>query len=72
MSHEEEFSKKVMNAVYTFIGIPASLLLAAMIVAVGGGLALVAIIACLVLLGAGAAAIKHRETVKKAWRLRDE
>ena len=85
MEHEKEFSKKsdevvdrrstskkVMNAVYTFIGIPSSLLLAAGIVAVGGVMTLIAVIACLVLLGAGAAGIKHRETIKEAWRLRGE
>lgn len=71
-SHEETFSKKVMGAVYTFIGVPASLLLAAGIVAVGGAMSLIAVIACIVLLGAGAAAIKHRETIAKAWRLRNE
>ena len=72
MNHDQEFSKKVMNAVYTFIGVPASLLLAAMIVAVGGGMTLIAVIACLVLLGAGAAGIKHRDTIKEAWRIRRE
>ena len=72
MNHEEIFSKKVMGAVYTFIGVPASLLLAAGIVAVSGVMTLVTIIACLVLLGAGAAGIKHRETIAKAWRLKNE
>lgn len=69
---QEAFSKKVLNATYTFIGVPSAILLSFIIASVAGVMGLIAVIACLVLLGAGAAGIKHRDTIKRAWTIRHE